>query len=240
VLNNISKFIPKTKLKIPAVGLLIAVGILGLGTIGQMTKIQLKSQVIAADLPDYTNNKIQGSHENALLSKLRDIRDHKSQVQSNSLESQNSFIEVLKSNIQEIPTTTKPSIKQSPVSFPVQDGVYLYGQSSTPNQWGQGYIVFQKHKGKVTGALYMPSSEFSCFQGTIAKSGELAMTVTSSPSETGIAQVSTASRIPRVTDETSITYAHSVALQDYHQLASVSINDKEILQACQQDLNADN
>ena len=70
-------------------------------------------------------------------------------------------------------------------SIPTKDGIYLYGQSPQPNQLGQGYVLFQRQQGKVTGALYMPQSEFSCFEGTLDKSGELAMTVTGSPDESG-------------------------------------------------------
>ncbi len=117
-------------------------------------------------------------------------------------------------------------------TFPQQDGIYLYGQSTQSNQPGQGYIVFQKQHNKVTGALYMPNSEFSCFQGTIQQSGELAMTVTSSPGEIGVTKVSTTSTIPRIYDSDSSTYAYSVALQNYHQLNSVSANDESILQMC--------
>ncbi|NET69616.1 MAG: hypothetical protein F6K62_00720 [Sphaerospermopsis sp. SIO1G2] len=237
---NISKIIPQGKLKIPTLSLIATASVLVLGTIGQMTTINLKSQAIAADIPGYTN-RIQ-SGENSLLSKLRSFRDTKSQFSSdttNTIETKDSLSETLKRSIQ-IQTNTKPSIQEPLFTLPKQDGIYLYGQSSVPDQLGQGYIVFQKHKGKVTGALYMPSSEFSCFQGTIARSGELAMTVTSSPSETGIAQVSATSRIPRITDEISPTYAYSVALRDYHQLASVGENDRKILQACQQDLGGNN
>nr|WP_199306723.1 hypothetical protein [Anabaena sphaerica] len=234
-----SKFIPQDKFKFTAVGLVVAFGMLALGVIGERTKINLKSTVIAADLPGYTNQ-IQSSNENALLSKLRDIRDQRGQLQPNTLDSHDLPSEALTSNISTISTTTRQLQGRTPVNFPEKDGIYLYGQSSTPNQLGQGYIVFQKQQGKVMGALYMPSSEFSCFQGTIAKSGELAMTVSSSPGEVGVIQVSTTSRIPRLTDENANTYAHSIALQNYHQLNSVSANDRQILQVCRQDLSSAN
>ncbi|MEA5575326.1 hypothetical protein [Anabaena sp. UHCC 0451] len=235
MLNNISQ----GKLKFPAIGLLVTFGILGLGIIGEQIKINLKSTAIAANLPSYTNQ-IQSSQKNFLVSRLRDIRNQRNQIQQNTLDPNNLPSEAVITNIHTIPTTTRQSQRTSPVNFPEKDGIYLYGQSSRPNELGQGYIVFQKQQGKVIGALYMPSSEFSCFQGTIAKSGELAMTVTSSPGEAGINTVSTTSRIPRLTDENAMTYAYSVALQDYHQLNSVSANDQQILQACRQDLSSAN
>jgi hypothetical protein len=122
-----------------------------------------------------------------------------------------------------------------PVSnLPQKDGVYLYGQSPKPNQIGQGYIIFEKSQAQVKGAMYMPNSEFSCFQGQVDRSGELAMTVNASPDETSSNQVATANSIPKVNDDELSTYAYSVALQDYHQLKSISTNDKRILQMCNQ------
>ncbi len=118
--------------------------------------------------------------------------------------------------------------------FPKQDGIYLYGQSPQPNQVGQGYIVFQKRQNQVTGAMYMPNSEFSCFQGNLDSSGDLAMTVTGFPGEGDQEQVATASTLPKIDADEPMNYAYSVALQDYHQLNSVSANDRRILQMCNQ------
>lgn len=120
-----------------------------------------------------------------------------------------------------------------PAKFPKEDGVYLYGQSPQPNQLGQGYIVFQKRQNQVMGALYMPSSEFSCFQGNVDSRGELAMTVTA-PGEGGSESVATASTIPKLDADQPMTYAYSVALQDYHKLNTVSEGDRQILQMCNQ------
>ncbi|WP_016951834.1 hypothetical protein [Anabaena sp. PCC 7108] len=234
MLNNISKFIPQGNFKFQVFGLLVTVGVLGLGVIGQRTKINLQPTAIAADLPGYTNQIQNNNDQNSLVSRLRNIRDQSSQFQLNPLDGNNLPSEALTRNSQIIPTTIKQQRGTSAVNLPQKDGTYLYGQSSAPDQLGQGYIVFQKQQGKVIGALYMPSSEFSCFQGTIANSGELAMTVRSSPGEVGTIQVSTTSRIPHITDDDSITYAYSVTLQDYHPLKNISANDRKILQMCNQ------
>jgi hypothetical protein len=242
VLNNISKFISSRQLKFPLTGLLIAGGILGLGIIDGQTKVNLKSQVIAANLPIHANQIQTNNSENSLLSKLREIRVQRNQSSANNPENKDSAPQAVSGsgNSVIIPTKIIQAEVKSPESFPETDGIYLYGQSSVPGQLGQGYIVFNKQQGKVTGALYMPGSEYSCFQGTLAKSGELAMTVTSSPGEVGPVEVSTTSQIPRLTDEDAMTYAYSVTLKDYHQLQSVSANDREILQGCSQDLNGGN
>lgn len=125
--------------------------------------------------------------------------------------------------------------------LPQQDGIYLYGQSPQPQQIGQEYMVFEVREGKVIGAFYLPQSEFSCFNGTL-QSGNLALMVAygpdSNPSEDSIAvqdsqQVATASDKPPIENIYSETaYAYSVALQNYHQLASISGNDQQILAIC--------
>ena len=63
------------------------------------------------------------------------------------------------------------------------------------------------------------------------------MTVKSSPGEVGAIEVSTSSTIPKISDDESTSYAHSISLQDYHQLNFLSPNDKEILQMCKQEAN---
>ena len=125
--------------------------------------------------------------------------------------------------------------------LPEQDGVYLYGQSPAPDQLGQEYMVFEVERGQVVGALYLPQSEFSCFQGTL-NSGKLAMVVASGPgtepypdpvagqNSQQLAAVSDRSESAAIY-ETS-TYPHSVALQNYYQLPGVSDNDQRILATC--------
>lgn len=64
----------------------------------------------------------------------------------------------------------------------LQDGVYLYGQATEPDQIGSGYVVFESRNQQVIGALYMPHSSFDCMYGSIAEN-ELAMTVVNSYGE---------------------------------------------------------
>jgi len=139
-----------------------------------------------------------------------------------------------------IPTNYQKVGKEAGVipsnNLPTKDGVYLYGQSPAPNQIGQGYIVFQQKQGKVTGALYMPNSEFSCFQGTIDKSGELAMTVNGSQDEVGSPNIATTSTIPAISEDGFNNYPYSVALRDYHPIQFISGSDRRILQICQTSL----
>lgn len=136
----------------------------------------------------------------------------------------------------------KEAISAPRGKLPENDGIYLYGQSPKPEQVGQEYMVFEVRGGKVVGAFYLPHSEFSCFSGTL-QSGSLALMVAngsdSAPSEDSIAaqnsqQVATASDQPQIEGYSQTAYSYSVALRDYHQLASVSGNDQQILRTCKQ------
>jgi len=234
VLNNISKFLSPRKLAFPIVGLVLIVGVVSEQTNPVLSK-QLRTVKTSASLNGnfsrLTNHQYSsGSSDNSLLSRLREIREQRTQQPLNS-----EVIEAESTNSSPIiyQKTSKEAGVMPRRNIPTKDGVYLYGQSPTANQIGQGYIVFQKQQGRVSGALYMPRSEFSCFQGTIDKSGELAMTVTGSQSEVGRADLATASTIPSISDDEFNNYAHSVALQDYHPIQSISANDRRILQMCQ-------
>ncbi len=251
MLNNISKFFPPRRLQIPFLSLLIA-----LGAVGEQTKPVLSNQVdpeleptsiaLSDDfsLSTDADTNYQSSYQPSLLSRLREVREQRNQVYSQQDSGLVSSATLSKKNDKIVPTTTVQNIetrkaaKEAEVmpraSFPKKDGIYLYGQSPKPNQLGQGYVLFQKQQDKVIGALYMPNSEFSCFQGTLDRSGELAMTVHSSPDEDSLTQVATSNGVPRINGDEPITYDYSVALQDYHQLKSISVSDRRMLQMCNQ------
>jgi hypothetical protein len=125
--------------------------------------------------------------------------------------------------------------------LPEKEGVYLFGHSPEPDQIGQEYIVFEMRQGKVTGAFYLPQSEFSCFQGSLS-AGKLDLTIANDSNSDAYSdsiadaqnspQVATASN-PQLGDEFGqMSSSYSVALQNYHQIASISPNDKQILAAC--------
>lgn len=63
-------------------------------------------------------------------------------------------------------TAVKAQTIRSRGTVPQTDGTYLYGQTSQANQMSKGYVVFQRQKGKVVGAIYSPHSEFNCFTGS--------------------------------------------------------------------------
>lgn len=126
--------------------------------------------------------------------------------------------------------------------LPQKDGVYLYGQSPKPQQIGQEYIVIEVNKGKAIGAFYLPHSEFNCFNGTIQE-GKLALLLASSPENEVYPEApgvsANSQQVAAIGDRplgengsNDITTPYSVALQNYHQLSTVSTSDKQILAAC--------
>ena len=147
------------------------------------------------------------------------------------------------------------AIAQTTVSqAPFPDGIYLYGQSPKPEQIGQEYIVFQVQQGQVVGAVYLPQSEFNCFQGKLDAT-QLSLTMiypeeltnaesdfddklidrklNSQPSASHSVAALTAigSHLPR--NEESITDFHQVNLETYYPITQISNNDRHIVSVCQ-------
>ena len=91
------------------------------------------------------------------------------------------------------------------------DGIYLYGETSEPEQMGKGYIVFEIKSDKVIGAAYMPKSEFNCFYG-IVKNTVINMTIIDSFEGT--------------------THPYSVELRKFYAIRNISNNDQRILMIC--------
>lgn len=136
----------------------------------------------------------------------------------------------------------KPPIAQVPnPASTMPDGTYLYGQTSQPGQIGQEYMVFEARQGRVVGAMYMPSSEYACFYGTL-NSKQLNLTVVNPHNQTAfshtIAREQTAQmaavggQINLENAYDSLTYPHSVGLDGYLPINQVSDNDKHILSTC--------
>ncbi|MEH2258263.1 hypothetical protein [Nostoc sp.] len=224
MLNNLHELLSPRKWGIPLAGLGL---LLGLGFIAKQT------QVTSFTDSRFSSAQIHKTSKNSLLSQLRKVREQRSQL--NAASGGGNTAPIITALVPGDRGTTKSAGVLPKANFPVKDGIYLYGQSPKPNQLGQGYIIFQKHQDKVTGALYMPQSELNCFQGTINPSGELAMTVNSSSNEASSEksnQVATSNRLPKVAEDESNSYAYSLALQDFYRLNSIAASDRRTLQMC--------
>lgn len=97
-------------------------------------------------------------------------------------------------------------------SRPLPNGVYLYGNSSQPNQLLHNYVVFEQQNGKVVGAFYSPQSDFTCFTGGMQKMQlEVKAIVPEQPS-----------------------YEVKAQLSHLNALPTLSGNDQRILSTCKQ------
>ncbi|MCW9682684.1 hypothetical protein FJR41_018110 [Dolichospermum planctonicum UHCC 0167] len=232
MLNHISKLITSSQLKFPLTGLIISVGVLGIVYSSQQHQKLLSSVTLSTNYISHNHqNEINSGH--LIRSRLGEIKQEKvekSQVY-NSANSYQLSADKFSKNTTKLSTNTIKSGRKEKLQFPEQDGIYLYGKSE------EGYIVFQKRQNQIIGALYFPQSEFTCFQGSLAKSGKLAMMVRTLPGEVGTIEVATTSTIPKINENEFTTYPYSVTLEDYHRLSSVSSNDREILQICQQGID---
>lgn len=232
MLNNLHQLLSPRQWGISLAGLGL---LLGLGFMAKQT------QVVSVTNSSFSSAQIHQTSETSILSQLRRVREQRSQL-ARVFGDKGLFVHK-SGKIEPGATALVPGSQEATkgagvlpkANFPEKDGVYLYGQSPKPNQLGQGYIIFQKQQAKITGALYMPESEFNCFQGTLNRSGELAMTVNGlsyEASSNQSNQVATSSRLPKVGEDESSSYAYSVALQDFHRLNSITASDRRTLQMC--------
>lgn len=104
-----------------------------------------------------------------------------------------------------------PNPAPDTASTGLAEGIYLYGQSSKPNEIKKEYFVFEMRQSRVVGGFYLPRSAFYCFYGT-SEQTQLNLTVVDSYD---------GSRSP-----------YSVNLQQYYPISTLSDNDRRILGIC--------
>ena len=246
--NNIKKFVSSSLLPIPFVG-----GFLIVGFVANFSKPVLSSQTAYVAPSTVSSTASQSPTDNRLQSYSSPgsqlTGDKKARLRKAVTKSLTVLSHVTQPNHLEMVSTTtlkgvepqisakKATVAGTQAKFPKQNGVYLYGQSPKSGELGQGYIIFEKRQSKVIGALYMPNSEFSCFNGTLQSSGQLAMTVTGYPGDQSPTQVAMNNTLPRVMDDESSNYAYSVTLQDYYPLNAIAAGDRQILQKCQRGIS---
>ncbi len=123
----------------------------------------------------------------------------------------------------------------------IPDGIYLYGQSSEPEQIGKEYIVFEARQSKVIGAVYLPSSEFSCFYGTV-DSKQMNLTVSNPYDQTAFSHTiaraqpspiaAAGGQINLENTYDSLRYPYTLGLEGYQAVSEMSDNDRRILSLC--------
>ncbi|MBD2580521.1 hypothetical protein [Oscillatoria sp. FACHB-1406] len=125
--------------------------------------------------------------------------------------------------------TSTACVEAAKAQSSLADGTYLYGQSPTPEKIGSEYLVFQVRNGTVTGALYMPSSEFACFTGSSDSRNLNLSVVAPYENETYSHQIALEPQSPVASNgETAV----AMGLEGYHRLDAPSENDLRILNSC--------
>lgn len=136
-------------------------------------------------------------------------------------------------HLAQAPTQPSTAAAEAPLSQPLANGIYLYGESPQPEQLGAAYMVFQVNQGKVVGAFYMPRSSFDCFHGTL-QPDRVALTVTSSEGQTSYpysVALQPADSVAMANGETM----NPVTLEGFHRIQGLSSNDQRILSTCRAD-----
>lgn len=113
------------------------------------------------------------------------------------------------------------------------NGVYLYGQSSQPEQIGKSYFVFEVKQGKLIGGLYMPRSSFDCTYGSV-QADKVALTVVNSYEKTENPYAIALERNASVASINNPVLS-PIGLEGFHQLPRLSATDRRILNTCKAD-----
>ena len=109
------------------------------------------------------------------------------------------------------------------------DGTYLYGESPVADTIGAVYFVFEARAGRLSGALYQPSSSFDCVRGTVAE-GALDLVITDAYD-----QSETPYSVAMVGDTTVASTGGGsapVQVEGLYAIANLSELDQQLLAAC--------
>ncbi|MEM6754200.1 MAG: hypothetical protein AAF630_14645 [Cyanobacteria bacterium P01_C01_bin.38] len=249
MLKNIKKIVPSRRFALPLLGLFLAVGAVAQRAQPVLSKQIARLQPVSSShLDEVANINPELISKKARLRKVLDSSSVKSLSDTTSLSPGETYTWIQRNTFnyenlrQELDTnssnqtinTDKASVRGliPANNFPTGDGVFLYGSSQRAGEIGKGYIVFEKQANKVVGGMYMPASEFNCFQGDLNRTGEIAMTVKGYAGDINPTQVASTDRLPKEDENQLANYAYSVTLQDYYQLDAVSKEDRNILQTC--------
>lgn len=112
---------------------------------------------------------------------------------------------------------------------PLQDGIYLYGQSAQPEQIGREYFVFELKNGRVKGALYLPRSEYNCVSGQLTATK---MTLAVQDSYENTVYPYSITVLPPAAVAGPIPAGNQLNLEGYKRLTAISDNDRRMLQDC--------
>lgn len=109
------------------------------------------------------------------------------------------------------------------------DGLFLYGQSSQLHEIGKEYLVFEVQQNRVKGAIYLPNSEFSCFEGKLTPQAMNLSIIAPDSHTVHPFQIN----LQHKTITASVTIPHTqVGLEGYYRLDHLHEHDRQILDTC--------
>lgn len=111
------------------------------------------------------------------------------------------------------------------------DGVYLYGETSQPNELGQAYLIFEVRSGQLIGAFYMPRSSFDCLYGTVEPQ-QLALTIVDTYDNTEYSYALGIENSPIASSQNPTR--DIMRLEGLEPISTVSENDERILNVCKE------
>jgi hypothetical protein len=117
----------------------------------------------------------------------------------------------------------------SPARAPLADGIYLYGQSSKPEQIGSEYLIFQVREGKMAGAIFLPRSEFSCFTGRVTPQ-QLDLSIVDPYDREAYRHSIALKPLDPVASGRPIM--QNTSLEGYYPIATIGEDDRRLLQTC--------
>ncbi len=116
------------------------------------------------------------------------------------------------------------------INFPT-NGIYLYGETTLPNQMGRSYMVSEIRNGKIIGAFYMPNSSFDCFYGDVQRN-RLALTVVETYTNQSYSYPLALEASTPVASIGSLPSVNSLKPEGFHPISQITANDQRILGVC--------
>ncbi|MGB3138652.1 MAG: hypothetical protein WBB18_17715 [Nodosilinea sp.] len=109
------------------------------------------------------------------------------------------------------------------------NGTYLYGESPAADTAGAVYFVFEAQAGRLSGAIYQPSSSFDCVRGTVG-SDAIDLIITDAYNQTESPY--SAALVADSTVASASEGAVPVQLEGMHAIANLSELDHRLLATC--------
>lgn len=114
----------------------------------------------------------------------------------------------------------------------VANGIYLFGDTTTPGQLGHEYMVLQVEGSTVTGGFYEPGHTFSCFSGSITSQALSLRVQDRQRPDSGFYQVPIYLDNQFSTSRFVLPYENTLGLQGTHRIDGTEPESQRVLNVC--------